>query len=269
METIQGPGDARIEIKPAVLLLVDDEENILSALRRLLRRDNYVILTASSGEQGLEILAHEKVDLIVSDQRMPGMLGTVFLHKAQASSPDSVRIILSGYTDLDSVTAAINEGAVYKFLTKPWEDEILRLSIREALHHKWVQDENRMLQSMLVTVNEELAVANRKLAEQAEFAEASLAATQELLHALPMPLLGVGADGLLMFANHAGLILFSEALQLCRPAAAQLPAELAVLIADPAQKSCRFALAGQDYQAQIQSMPHAERGLIIAITPVH
>lgn len=140
MEVIQGPGNTPIEVTPSTLLLVDDEENILAALRRLLRKDNYRILTVASGQAGLEVLATEKVDVIISDQRMPHMVGTTFLRKARDLSPDSVRMILSGYTDLESVTSAINEGAVYKFLTKPWDDEILRLSIREALRHKWIQD---------------------------------------------------------------------------------------------------------------------------------
>ena len=126
--------------RPGVLLLVDDEENILSSLRRLLRRDGHRILTASSGAQGLEILASESVDVIVSDQRMPEMTGTEFLTKARVLCPDSVRIVLSGYTELESVTSAINEGSVYKFLTKPWEDQQLHDNIIEAINHKFVAE---------------------------------------------------------------------------------------------------------------------------------
>ena len=114
------------------ILLVDDEPNIVRALSRTLRRDGYRILTANSPAEGLEVLAREAVDVIVSDQRMPGMSGTEFLSMVRDMYPNTVRIVLSGYTDLTTVTDAINRGAIYKFLTKPWEDEDLRKHIREA-----------------------------------------------------------------------------------------------------------------------------------------
>ena len=118
------------------LLLVDDEENILSSLRRLLRRDGYTILTATGGLAALELLATHPVDVIISDQRMPGMTGVEFLRKAKDMHPDSVRLMLSGYSDLQSVTDAINEGAIYKFLSKPWDDAMLRANIEEAFRRK-------------------------------------------------------------------------------------------------------------------------------------
>ncbi|HZP66098.1 MAG TPA: response regulator [Rudaea sp.] len=114
------------------LLLVDDESNILSALTRTLRRDGYRILTANSGEEALEILAGEEVHVILSDQRMPGMSGTELLSKAKELHPKTVRLVLSGYTDVSSVADAINRGAIYRFLMKPWNEEDLRLQIRGA-----------------------------------------------------------------------------------------------------------------------------------------
>ena len=114
------------------LLLVDDEPNITSALRRLLRADRYRIFTATSGSEGLDILAVHRVGVIVSDQRMPGMSGTEFLARASALFPDSVRIILSGYTDLQSLTDAVNQGGIYRFMAKPWDDGELRAAVRDA-----------------------------------------------------------------------------------------------------------------------------------------
>ncbi|MES2091380.1 MAG: EAL domain-containing protein, partial [Pseudomonadota bacterium] len=105
------------------LLLVDDEENIVASLRRLLRRDGYHIVVAYSGAEGLQRLAEQEVDVIVSDQRMPGMTGVEFLRRAKELYPGTMRIVLSGYTELQSITDAINEGSIYKFLTKPWDDE--------------------------------------------------------------------------------------------------------------------------------------------------
>lgn len=114
------------------LLLVDDEAGIRNSIQRLLRRDGYRILQASGGEEALELLALHSVDVIVSDQRMPGMSGAEFLDIVRQLYPDTVRIILSGYTDLQVVTDGVNRGAVYRFLTKPWDDEALREEIRDA-----------------------------------------------------------------------------------------------------------------------------------------
>ncbi len=118
-----------------VLLLVDDEANVLSALKRLLRRDGYQILTAASAAEGLKLLAQHQVGVLLSDQRMPGMNGTEFLSRVKVMYPNIVRMILSGYTDVNSITESINRGEVYKFLTKPWEDEPLRAALKEAFMH--------------------------------------------------------------------------------------------------------------------------------------
>lgn len=114
------------------LLLVDDEPGIRSALTRVLRRDGYRILSAAGGAEALELLALNPVQVIISDQRMPGMSGTDFLSVVSQLYPDTLRIILSGYTDLMVVTDAVNRGSVFKFLTKPWEEDQLREQVRDA-----------------------------------------------------------------------------------------------------------------------------------------
>lgn len=117
------------------LLLVDDESNVLRALVRVLRRDGYVIHTATNAAEGFELLAKNRVQVIVSDQRMPGISGTQFLSRVKEMYPDTMRIVLSGYTDLATLTDAINRGAIYKFLTKPWDDEDLRQQVQDAFRH--------------------------------------------------------------------------------------------------------------------------------------
>jgi len=114
------------------LLVVDDEPHISAALFRMLRRDGYRILIAASGVEALEILAINRVQVIISDQRMPEMSGTEFLDKVRQMYPDTIRMILSGYTDLRVVTESVNRGAVFKFLTKPWDDDQLRDHVRDA-----------------------------------------------------------------------------------------------------------------------------------------
>jgi diguanylate cyclase (GGDEF)-like protein/PAS domain S-box-containing protein len=114
------------------ILLLDDEENILRSLVRLLRRDGYTVLTANSAREAFEQLGKRNVQVVVSDQRMPDISGTEFLSQVKALYPETIRLVLSGYTDLKTVTEAINLGSIYKFLTKPWDDDELRREIREA-----------------------------------------------------------------------------------------------------------------------------------------
>ncbi len=146
------------------LLLVDDEENIVSALVRLLHRDGYRILKATSGSEGLELLAQNEVGVIVSDQRMPGMTGVEFFIKVRELYPKTVRMILSGYADLDSVTDAINRGAIYKFITKPWDEETLCANIAEAFEHHELMRQKEQLMLEISTANETLAQLNGELA---------------------------------------------------------------------------------------------------------
>jgi diguanylate cyclase (GGDEF)-like protein len=114
------------------VLLVDDDPGTLSALKRLLQREGYRVLTAGSAQEGLDLLATNEVQVIVSDQRMAGISGSEFLGIVKELHPDTVRIILSGYTDLQVIMDAVNRGAVYKLLTKPWDDEQLKEQIRDA-----------------------------------------------------------------------------------------------------------------------------------------
>ncbi|HJW01863.1 MAG TPA: EAL domain-containing protein [Azospira sp.] len=131
-------GNQKLEISESpregvqTLLLVDDEPNILHALSRLLRREGYAILTASSTTEAFELLAKHPIQVVISDQRMPEMLGTEFFGRVRQLYPETMRILLTGYTDLEAVASAINQGGVYKFITKPWDDDQLRDLIREA-----------------------------------------------------------------------------------------------------------------------------------------
>ena len=117
----------------ATLLLVDDEENILKSLRRLLRHEPYEILIANDAEQALQLLNQKSVDLVISDARMPGMDGATLLTEVQQRWPECVRILLTGQADLSTTIKAINQGRIYRYISKPWDDEELRLTIRQAL----------------------------------------------------------------------------------------------------------------------------------------
>ncbi|WP_182915679.1 EAL domain-containing protein [Massilia cavernae] len=114
------------------LLYVDDEANLLAAVRREMRHSGYRVLVAASAAEAFEILATNEVGVIVCDQRMPGISGTEFLSRVKYMYPDAVRMVLSGYIDLQSVTDAVNHGAIFKFLTKPWVEQELAEAVREA-----------------------------------------------------------------------------------------------------------------------------------------
>ncbi|MES2932880.1 MAG: response regulator, partial [Pseudomonadota bacterium] len=110
------------EVVPATLLCVDDEPNILSSLRRLFRAKGYRILIAESGAAGLKVLETETVDLVISDMRMPEMDGAQFLEQVRSRWPETIRLLLTGYSDIQSILDAINRGEIYRYITKPWDD---------------------------------------------------------------------------------------------------------------------------------------------------
>lgn len=150
------------------ILFVDDEKNILGSLSRVFRKEGYGIMLAESGECGLDLLRHNSVAVVVSDQRMPGMGGVEFLKKAREASPDTVRIMLTGQADMAEITGAINEGGVYRYITKPWDDEELKHIIRAAVERYSLLVENRRLQEATMKQNAELYELNQTLEARVE-----------------------------------------------------------------------------------------------------
>jgi len=147
------------------LLFVDDEEGVARALKRIFMAENYRILTASNGFDALDILESEDVNLVVSDYRMPGMSGAQLLKEIKSRWPAVIRIMLTGYADVQSVMGAVNEGAVYKFITKPWNDEDLRLTVSLALQQYVLMSENRKLRDLNEKQQETIKRYARQVAE--------------------------------------------------------------------------------------------------------
>ena len=149
------------------LLFVDDEPGILRALTRVFEDENYHVLTASDGEQAMKVLEQNEVHLVISDFMMPRMNGAQFLSLAKKQYPDMIRIMLTGHADTRAVMGAINEGAVYKFILKPWHDDDLRITVAVALEqyelkkrNKQLEDDNKRKQKQIKTMSK-LAVTNR------------------------------------------------------------------------------------------------------------
>ena len=160
------------------VLCVDDEANILSALKRSLRGAGYCVLTAGGGEQALAMLEQVPVDVLLSDMRMPGMDGAQLLEQVHARWPQVVRILLTGQANLESSVAAINRGRILRYLRKPWDEVELLGAVHEGVERVALEREKRRLEALTQTQNEELkglnaALESRVLARTAELHDAN------------------------------------------------------------------------------------------------
>jgi len=156
----------KIDNSGLTLLFVDDEPNILSSLKRLFRPHGYRILTAPGGREGLAMMEKETVDLVVSDMRMPEMDGAAFLQQVASRWLDTVRILLTGYSDLASTIAAVNEGQIYRYISKPWEDNDILLTVKRALEQKRLEKERARLEALTRKQNAQLKELNASLEDK-------------------------------------------------------------------------------------------------------
>ncbi len=131
------------------ILIVDDEPGVRSAQRRTLRKERYELSFAESASQALEMLRESKPELIISDHLMPEMTGLQFLQRCRLLYPDVGRIVLTGQAEMETVIAAINDGAVFRFLTKPWDDDEVKLTIHLAIRHVEMERENARLLALV------------------------------------------------------------------------------------------------------------------------
>jgi type II secretory ATPase GspE/PulE/Tfp pilus assembly ATPase PilB-like protein/FixJ family two-component response regulator len=149
------------------LLIVDDEVGVLQALTRVFHQENYEIVTAPSGAEGLQRMAEASTQLVIADYMMPGMTGAQFLRAVRDRSPETIRIMLTGHADTDAVMGAINDGAVYKFILKPWDDNDLRITVALALEQFDLVQRNHALKqeneakAKEISALSRLAVTNR------------------------------------------------------------------------------------------------------------
>jgi response regulator RpfG family c-di-GMP phosphodiesterase len=160
---LEQPETSGAEEAPWNLLCVDDEPNILSALRRLLRPHGYQVTIANSGAQALAVMEEQAFDLVISDMRMPEMDGAQFLEQVKRRWPDTVRLLLTGYADVTSTVDAINKGEIYRYISKPWDDNELLLIVRQALERKALEREKVRLELLTARQNEELRDLNANL----------------------------------------------------------------------------------------------------------
>ncbi|HKK01016.1 MAG TPA: response regulator [Desulfuromonadales bacterium] len=195
--------------EPIRILCVDDETNVLRALERLFLDDDYEIHTASSGKEGLALLGKVgPIQVVISDYRMPRMNGVDFLRQVYEQWPETIRIVLSGYADTASVVSAINEGHIYKFVPKPWNDDELKVTINNAIDLYFLQKRNRELLGQLQESNDELAIINSNLEQlvadqtaELRLQNQVLTIAHNILDAMPICVLGIDNDGMIVQGN--------------------------------------------------------------------
>jgi response regulator RpfG family c-di-GMP phosphodiesterase len=163
------------------LLAVDDEPNILAALRRLFRATGWRILTAGSGEEALALLATEAVDAVLSDMRMPGMDGVQLLERVSQGWPRTARLLLTGQADLGSTIDAINRGRLHRYITKPWNDDELVLTLRQVAQGQQLEAEKQALERLTQQQNDELKALNAGLEARVALRTEELAAANDRL----------------------------------------------------------------------------------------
>lgn len=150
------------------LLFVDDEQNVLNSLERLFEDEGYEILTALGGAEALEKLDAKRVSLVISDYRMPVMNGVEFLQQVKAKVPDTMRIMLTGFADMEATIESINKSAVHRYVTKPWNDEELQSIVKDSLRQYELVEENKRLSELLENQNKELKDLNDNLERKVE-----------------------------------------------------------------------------------------------------
>ena len=196
------------------ILLVDDESFVSEVLQEILSRLGHHVETASGGKEGLKILEENDVQMVISDQRMPEMSGTEFLAVLKTKYPDILRIILSGYTCVDSITESINQGHIYKFLLKPWNDQNLKLEIKQAFQQYDLIQANRKLDEKVIQQNNELKEINENLEKLVQertktlgIQNQALELSRAILEDLPFPVIGISAEGMIALTNKETMVL--------------------------------------------------------------
>lgn len=248
------------------LLLVDDEANVLHALQRTLRCAGMTIHATTQPVQAFELLARYPIGVVISDQRMPDMTGSEFLGRVRDLYPATRRIVLSGYTELQSITDAINRGAISKFLTKPWSDVELQQALQDAFHEFELAAENLRLQGELGVANHRLEQALQSQVAKTYQRQSVLNALHMAVGALPVPVLGIDEAGDLALINAAAEQLFADAEpMLGEPVRPWLGLELgpaAPVVERFERGDRRFVL-----HAQPLGGPQAGHGLMVTLLP--
>lgn len=248
----------------ATILVVDDEPNVLRSLKRLLFGTDYNVLTAASGEEALTLFGAQDIHLVISDYRMPGMNGVEFLSQVKKLHPETIRIVLSGYADAHAIVEAINDGEVYKFIAKPWNDQDLLTTLLRAFEQYSLQRENARLYGELQRRNLELEDLARSLEQRVaermadlEMKNRALHIAHNILDLLPAGVIGVDSNELVVYCNPIAQSSYADA-GLSLGLSARLvfgERSMDMLRAAMADGNCRLVRVGRDRDLETLCQP--------------
>lgn len=231
--------------EPIRILCVDDEPNVLKAIERVFLDDDYEIVTAGSGQEGLRAIEDGGAfQLVISDYRMPVMNGVDFLKEVYERRPETVRIVLSGYADAGAIVAAINDGHIYKFMPKPWNDDELRATVMNCLDRYFLMKDNKELLSRLAMINQDLEQTVKQRTAQVEMRNQALEFSQSLLASLPVGVLGIDGTGMVATCNDT--------------ASRQLASLCSISIGMDISSSCSCELIGMAEEARTKGQVSGE-----------
>ena len=204
--------------EPIRILCVDDEENLLKAIQRLFLDHPYEILTATSGNEGLEILRKiSPIQIVISDFRMPGKNGVEFLSEVRKNWPDTIRMIISGYADTVATVSAINEGEIYKFIPKPWNNEDLKLTIANSIERYTLQKRNTKMdpamesnESLFSRSREDVGENLKSGKTDSAYPDRATLFLRNVFEVLPIAVLGTDSEGKVIQCNRKGRDFFER-----------------------------------------------------------
>ncbi|MBU1218604.1 response regulator [Myxococcota bacterium] len=263
------------------ILLVDDETPILSALRRTFFDESWETYTASSGDEAISLIYDHEFAVVLSDYKMPDMNGVELLTEVRKISPDTVRMIISGYAEAHAIVEAINEGQIFRFIPKPWNNTELLNIVKQGIRFYSLTNRNRELEARLLAKNAELAAINEDLELRVKERTRELSAhnqaltfVQEVLDELPYAILGIDPEGLIVMVNKLGFQTFaSSEMVLGSDVEFVLGQELTAMafkvINDPVESlAAKVSINGNFFESEIIPMRRDEntlRGLALVL----
>jgi FixJ family two-component response regulator len=257
------------------VLLVDDEPPILRSLTRLLGFEPYAVRTAANADEALAVLRSESVAVVLTDYDLGGTDGVGLLREARALAPDASRILFSGHIDIELLRRAVNSGEVYRFITKPWNDDELVQAVRQGAERWHLLRHNRALAEQAEAQNRQLKRFNAELEQMVgertaalELRNRALSLSQEVLDGLPVAVVGIAPDGQVALANDLARRLFPDLMP------GEVPAPSGVA---PLWEWSRHALSaggglvvdGSLGPMRIEVMALGERGVVMTVIPLH
>ncbi len=189
------------ENTPGTLLLVDDEENVINSLKRLFRDNRLQIFTALEGTAALEVLEHHEIDIVISDMRMPRMSGAQLLATIAERWPNTGRILLTGFSDMESTMSAVNDGKIHNYISKPWDEDHLKFTVAELLKSQFNAKERIRLLALIKQQNLSLQELNASLEEKVQERTEQLQAANDSLSASYETLATTFSNSVTVFAN--------------------------------------------------------------------